>query len=105
GGEKIVKPKASIGSASKNQEMLHDLQSVAKSLQAMQTASDKKKKELIVPQKAAVLAACRSQTAESVENSSYGEVLIAFLQDELNLPENGSVRMELTIDRFGRLVG
>jgi len=37
-------------------------------------------------------------------NPSYGEYLIAYLQNALDLPEYGDVKAKLEIDQFGRLI-
>lgn len=43
-------------------------------------------------------------TESSNENPVYGEILIAYLQNALDLPEFGEVKAKLDIDRFGRLI-
>lgn len=48
----------------------------------------------------------KTQVAEeaSIGDATYEELLIVFLQNALDLPEYGEVKMEIEIDSFGKLV-
>lgn len=42
--------------------------------------------------------------AVQVEEPTYAEYIVAFLQETLALPEYGEVKAKLSIDRFGKLI-
>lgn len=46
----------------------------------------------------------KAKIALSKIDPTYGELLIAYLQNELDLPEYGEVKVKIEIDRFGTLV-
>lgn len=60
----------------------------------------KKRPALVVPAKIET----KAPVIESEIDPNYGEFLIAFLQNSLDLPEYGEVKARLEIDRFGKLV-
>ena len=46
----------------------------------------------------------KAEVVQVNDDPTYGEYLIAYLQNALDLPEYGEVKAQLEIDRFGRLV-
>lgn len=57
---------------------------------------------LNVPSK--IQAKAQLVSEDAAVDPSYGELLIAFLQNALDLPEYGEVRVKIEINRFGRVV-
>lgn len=96
--EKMVK-KIDVPKPTKKAET--SLGEIAKSFETL--GSDTKKKSpstLAVPKKVAPV--LREQ--EIVDDVRYEEFLIAFLQESLDLPEFGQVRLKLEIDGGGKLI-
>jgi hypothetical protein len=77
------------------------LQEIAESLEALSTEATRTRTQITVPSKRAA----KAEIAPSKLDPTYGEILIAYLQNELDLPEYGEVRARIEIDRFGCLVG
>lgn len=79
------------------------LQEIAESLQSIAAEPKSVRPTLAIP-------AALSQPAkiplveESNLNPSYGEFLTAFLQSELELPEQGDVKIQIAIDSFGKML-
>lgn len=69
---------------------------ITKSIEAISTPSAKTKTNVSVPVK--------KEIVKIEEDPNYGEYLIAYLQNQLKLPEFGEVRLEIEIDRSGRLI-
>jgi hypothetical protein len=95
------KPQKLTSPAKPAKKVQHPLSEVAKSLETF--GSDTKKKvpsTLTVPKK--IEPAARKE--EIVDDVRYEELLIAFLQESLDLPEFGHVRLKLEIDGFGLLI-
>lgn len=93
--QKIAAPKPT-------KKVENPLSEIAKSLETF--GSDTKKKaptSLAVPKK---VAPPPPKEEEVIDNINYEELLIAFLQESLDLPEFGHVRLKLEIDRFGKLI-
>lgn len=63
-------------------------------------AKESKRASLYVPEIHEV--SVSSEPADS--HSSYASYLVSYLQGSLELPEYGTVRVKLTIDRYGRLM-
>jgi hypothetical protein len=61
----------------------------------------KPKPQLLIPSK---VVAKEETKVETAEDPRYSEFLIAYLQNTLDLPELGEVRMKIQIDRFGKLI-
>lgn len=76
------------------------LQEIAESLQALSTEAARPRTELKLPSKLPA----KTEIAPSKLDPTYGEALVAYLQNELDLPEYGEVRAKIEIDRFGSLV-
>ena len=72
---------------------------VAELKAAMKAEPQKKKPELQLPQ-----IIQPKQAPPAVADPNYGEYLIAYLQNALDLPEYGDVKAKIEIDRFGQLV-
>jgi hypothetical protein len=102
---KKATPKASAApqpvvkkTAAKEEDLL---QEIAANLQALSTETKPSRSTLTVPSKLASKAEIKSDTPF---DPTAGEILIAYLQNELDLPEYGEVRAKIEIDRFGKLV-
>lgn len=95
------KPAPKIALPKPTKKVENPLSEIAKSLESF--GSDTKKKTpipLAVPKKVAP----PPKEEEVVDDVRYEELLIAFLQESLDLPEFGHVRLKLEIDHFGRLI-
>lgn len=75
-------------------------QEIAESLEALSSEAARTRTILTVPSKIQ----SKAEIAPSKFDPTYGELLIAYLQNELDLPEYGEVKVKIEIDRFGRLV-
>lgn len=76
---------------------------IAESFQALSSESKKPSRPALnLPAKMHSKAQLAPQ--ESNDDPTYGEFLIAFLQNTLDLPEHGEVRAKIEIDRFGKLI-
>lgn len=79
------------------------LTEIAQSFEAFDIGSEKRQeKPLFIPQK--IKPKEKKQFQLEIEDASYHEYLISFLQNSLELPEYGEIKAKLTIDRFGRLL-
>lgn len=77
------------------------MKEIAESLGALGTEAKRSKPSLTLPSKIPQ----KAQIApESSADPTYGDFLIAYLQNALDLPEYGEVRAKVEIDRFGRLI-
>lgn len=76
---------------------------IAESLNSITAEPKKALPALNVPTKAASHTPLPEETAYA-EDPSYGEYLITFLQNTLELPEYGEVKIKIEIDSFGQLV-
>lgn len=74
-------------------------QEIAKSLDVLKSESKQSRQEIKVPSKLQA-----DLPPSSIADPTYPEFLIAFLQTNLELPELGTVKVKLEIDRFGHLV-
>lgn len=77
------------------------LKEIASQLEAFNSASSKQKVVLPVPSKVESKAPVK---AEVVVGPTYGEFLIGYFQENLDLPEHGEVKAKIEIDRFGQLI-
>lgn len=75
------------------------LKEIAQSFEALSSQTKKSRPTLNLPSKIE----SKAQLAPE-SDPSYGEYLITYLQNALDLPEYGDVRVKLEIDRFGRLI-
>ena len=73
---------------------------IPKKQEAASEPKAKKRPALAIPAKIEP----KAPVIESNIDPNYGEFLIAFLQNSLDLPEYGEVKAKLEIDRFGKLV-
>ncbi len=95
-----LKPKATV--EPKVEETL--LKEIAESFQAISSEPKKTARPVLnIPTRAASKPS-EEVPEESVQDVSYEEFLIAFLQNALDLPEFGEVRAKLEIDAFGKLI-
>lgn len=92
-------PKKALPKAPENEGAL---QSVANALKELKSLEKKKEplKTLSVPSQICL----ETKGAESKIAQTYGTFLIAYLENSLDLPEYGNVKLELCIDRTGRLL-
>ncbi len=80
------------------------LKSVAESLETIKSEpKNKARPSLNVPSKRGAKVPVVEEKEVEVDGT-YAEFLIAFLQQNLELPEYGEVKMEIEIDGFGKLV-
>src|SRR5690606_35589606 len=77
------------------------LKEIAAQLEALNSASSSQKKSLAVPSKVETKVPVK---IEQVETPTYGEFLIGYFQETLDLPEYGEVKAKIEIDRFGKLI-
>lgn len=98
-----VKPKSTV--APKKGEPVLANSSLLKEIgESLETLNEKSKQRpvLNVPKK---IESNRQLTEiDSPIDPNYGEFLVAFLQNTLDLPEYGEVKAKIEIDRFGKLV-
>ncbi len=84
----------------KNQNALKE---IAESLKTLSSEIEKPiRSNLVLPAK--IQPKTQFTPPASEESPSYGEFLIAYLQNALDLPEYGDVKATLEIDRFGKLI-
>jgi outer membrane biosynthesis protein TonB len=76
------------------------LQEIAESLETLSAETMRTRTALTVPSKVQ----SKAEIAPTSLDPTYGELLIAYLQNELDLPEYGEVKAKIEIDRFGRLI-
>lgn len=113
------KEKFSISTATKKQPVQKDealLKEIASQLEALQSVKSQPKPDLSIPQKVMAKPALEGalphpdgkQALTTGKESSpvlkYGEFLIGYFQEALDLPEYGDVKAKIQIDRFGKLV-
>lgn len=96
------KPAPNKKAAPKADENESALQSVANALEELKSLEKKKEplKTLSVPSQIRL----ETKGAESKIAQTYGAFLVAYLENSLDLPEYGNVKLELSIDRTGRLL-
>ncbi|HSX11823.1 MAG TPA: hypothetical protein VLF94_08925 [Chlamydiales bacterium] len=75
------------------------LQEIAQSLETLSTETARSRPSITLPSKIA----SKAEIAPLEVDPTYGEIVIAYLQNELDLPEYGEVRAKIEIDSFGRL--
>ncbi len=73
------------------------LEELAKSLDSLVSQEPISKQTLSIPAKLRP----NAEIVEQIENPNYSEQIIAYLQNSLDLPEYGEVKMKITIDRWG----
>lgn len=95
-----AKPAPKIVSAAKKIPPPAVLQEIAESLETLSVERAPTRTALTVPTKIQA----QAEIASTALDPTYGEILIAYLQNELDLPEYGDVKAKIEIDRFGRLV-
>ncbi|HAB99668.1 MAG TPA: hypothetical protein DCE71_07600, partial [Parachlamydiales bacterium] len=82
----------------KNSELLKQVSSALAELKTLE--KKKARRSFAVPEKISL----ESKKQTSSFEHSYSQTLIAYLENSLDLPEYGKVKLELCIDRTGRLV-
>lgn len=91
--------------AAKKQSAAAPKQPILKEIgESLETLSEKPKLKprtaLNLPEKIET----KTEPSKTIDDPNYGEFLIAFLQNTLDLPEYGEVKAQIEIDRFGQLV-
>lgn len=79
----------------------HIFKEIAESLETLSSEAKRSRPSLTLPSKIGQKAQIAPETNL---DPTYGEYLIAYLQNALDLPEYGEVRAKIEIDRFGRLI-